>query len=385
MADRVHRRPWGIFLFAVGAAILVTTGVAWIVFPVEYEAFALLKISRYQPTVLDDGAVRTDDDFEIFKRTQVQLVGSYAVLNGTLHDPAIMKLPSVQMHLDDPTTWLKEDLSVDYPDDAEIMRISMRGPDRDDVVAIVDRLTDVYLREIVNRDKQERVEHEEELSRAYAKQKAEYERQLEALATLEKIHQTTGSGAAELRKMVAMDELKALLRQREQISEEIRQTNVEIEIAEARAEMATEVRTGAGAASHVALAEELPVAVLMRKRGVLETQIGIVERQIASQMKVLDGLESFSEEVATKKEEVEALRSIKNRLGAEVDRARVERLAPDRIRLVDRAVLADDAGNAVRRGLAFAAVATCGLLLIAAGLILEWPRRKQVENSAASR
>ncbi len=128
------RRRWPL---ALGLATLVSTlivGTLWYFIPVKYEAFALLKVSGKPPSVLQDSAAAVDE-FAVFKRTQVQLLLSNVVLQGTLRDTAINRLTTIKQQSDDTISWLKDQLIVDYPNDAEIMRIAMKG-ERKDVLLI---------------------------------------------------------------------------------------------------------------------------------------------------------------------------------------------------------------------------------------------------------
>jgi capsular polysaccharide biosynthesis protein len=377
MANSNRRGRWGSLLIAAGVIILLAAGAAWYLVPVRYEAFALLKVASTPPTVLTKGEV-APDDFDIFRRTQAQLVKSHVVLNGTLREPSINALSIVQPHQDDTVGWLSSRLIIDYPNDAEIMRIAMKGEKPDEVKKIVDKVAEVYLREIVYRDKQLRLENEEKLKKAYEKQKADYEMQLAALAKLREIHHTRGSETAELKKSLAMDELNMWLAQRAQITDEIRQTDLEIELAKIRGETTKEVRTGDSVVARgVAAGEPLPLAMLMRKREILQAQLKKAEDRIKGQVQVVASLENFSEKVAAKQEEVEALGSIKNKLGAKLDQSDVERLAPDRISLVDKAVLVDNEGDAVRRYAGLSAAGILGLALIVLGVVLRLPRRRE--------
>ena len=201
------RRRWTL---ALGLGLLVSVvaaGLLWFLLPVKYEAFALLRVSGQRPAILEAGG-SGGEEFDVFKRTQVQLILSYVVLNGTLRERSINQLSVAREHSDDQVAWLKSQLIIDYPNDAEIMRIAMKGEKPSEVVKIVDKVVEVYLREIVYRDKQLRLENEEKLKRAYDNQKADYEKQLAALANLQKIHQTSGSEAAQLRKQMATRNLE---------------------------------------------------------------------------------------------------------------------------------------------------------------------------------
>ena len=85
------RRRWPL---AIGLGVSVATlaaGLLWFFLPVHYEAFALLKVSGKPPAVLEKRAGAADE-FAVYKRTQVQLIRSGMVLNGTLRDTKINKL-----------------------------------------------------------------------------------------------------------------------------------------------------------------------------------------------------------------------------------------------------------------------------------------------------
>ncbi len=229
------RRRW---LLAVGLGLALGTAVAvavWFVLPVKYEAFALLKVEGKPPQILDGGG-RGADEFDIFKRTQVQLLMSNVVLNGVLREPAINRLTIVQQNGDDPVSWLKSQLIIDYPDDAEIMRVAMKGESKNDILKVVDKVVDVYMKEIVEREKQIRRDDENELEKAYERQTAEYQKQLDALKALEAIHKTSGSEEAQLKKMMAMEELNMLVADRSRIVDMIADNSMQLMLATVREE-----------------------------------------------------------------------------------------------------------------------------------------------------
>jgi hypothetical protein len=333
-----------------------------------------LKVSSAPPGVLAESRY-APDEFAIFKRTQAQLVHSSLVLNGTLRDRAINQLPFVR-HVADPVSWLKNRLAIDYPDDGEIMRISLTGENPEDVEKIVDMVADVYLQEIVEASKQMRLADEEKLRRAHEQQTQEYEKQLSALRKLESIHKTSGSEAAQLMKQLALDDLHQALATRARIVEELRQLNVAIAVAEGRATTKTELRTTK--ASEVKLAQanagEPTLEELKLRRTVLEEQHQASEKAVESLAAKVIMMESFSAQVAAKQEELKALQTIKDHVGAQLDRALVERLAPSRVVKVDNAILEDGAGDAMRRNLTLSGVAAFGLLLFTLGMVIRRPR-----------
>ena len=85
------------FLIGSGGLLMLAGAAIWLLVPVRYEAFALLKISRKPPSVLEVHAV-TDEDFAVFKRTQGQLVMSGLVLNGALREKEISNLQTIKEH-----------------------------------------------------------------------------------------------------------------------------------------------------------------------------------------------------------------------------------------------------------------------------------------------
>ena len=88
------------------------------------------------------------------------------VLQGTLRDAQINRLSLIKEHSDDPVAWLNNQLVIDYPDDAEVLRLAMSGTNRDEVVKIVNKIVEVYMKEIVQRERDLRLEHEAKLGRS---------------------------------------------------------------------------------------------------------------------------------------------------------------------------------------------------------------------------
>ena len=133
------------------------------------------------------------------------------VLNGVLRDATINKLSLIKDHSDDPIAWLNDRLVIDYPDDAEILRVAMTGENRDEVVKIVNKIVEVYMKEIVQRERDIRLEHEAKLQRTYQNMTADLQKQQDSLHALEALHNTRGSESAQLKKDMAIEELNNYL------------------------------------------------------------------------------------------------------------------------------------------------------------------------------
>ncbi len=432
----------GFLLISLGVLVLVATAAAWMLVPPQYEAYALLKVSARPPAVLEHRA-GVNDEFAIFKRTQAQLMRSGVVLQGILRDKQINRLSLIKDHSDDPVGYLNDRLVIEYPDDAEVLRVAMTGENRDEVVKIVNKLVEVYLKEIVQRERDRHLEYEAKLARTYANMASELQKQQDSLHALEALHNTPGSESARLKKDMAIEELNNYLDQRTKIISQMDDTRMQIMLRKARRDNAEEARSSeeiietemnkdpviAQAAKELlalreirpdgikdensptakriekleeqikkrneqlrpllekvladkiqdALAEnhvlDLTLPVLEAKASYHETQLKKIDEVIENQVDHVKTLDNFNATVASKQEDMLALQRTTRDLRSELDRIKVEQLAPERIIKLDDAVLAGGQGDALRRNLAASLAAALGLGLIALGAAF-WLRRE---------
>ena len=90
--------------------------------------------------------------FEIYKGTQQQLLTSDVVLIAALRKPEAASLAVVQKE-DDPVRWLAKNLRVDYPGNAEIMRVSLAGDQPEEAAVLVGAVVDAYMNEVVDAER----------------------------------------------------------------------------------------------------------------------------------------------------------------------------------------------------------------------------------------
>jgi polysaccharide biosynthesis transport protein len=439
------RRRWPL---AVGLGALLSSIVAcalWFVIPVKYEAFALLRVSSREPVVLEKGAT-AGTDFDLFKATQSQLILSNFVMNKVLHDPSINQLASVREQADDPVSWLKGQLMVDYPGNAEVMRIGIRTKSKADSLRLVDKVVEVYLKEIVDHEKTLRMANEAKIQRAFELKSTEYQRGLDNLLTLERKFETTGSNAAQIKKKMAMEALNNAIADRSMVVNLLNQNEMatmltetrmqkpvmapeviidmqlegDREIAQMRAQLRSyqdylvqlrETTTNSDATPYVAKIHKevlrLEEAIneikherrprllelfaagagqgdrgamtpeeLKAQREYLQQRLEETTKKVEEKTAEVSGLESFHAAVTAKQEELAGARELKNQLSAEVERIRIEQLAPERILQLEKAV-PDGGGDAIKKYIAmvFAMVFTfAGVLLVVA--VLEFQSRK---------
>ncbi len=227
------RRRWGLALCLGLATGISVAAIVWFVMPIKYEAFSLLRVSNRAPSVLNESYTAVEE-FNIFKRTQVQLIQSPLVLLGTLREKDINQLKLVRENPDDPVAWLKDQLIIDYPDDSEILRVAMKGTSPSEIKKIVDKVVDTYLKEIVQREREVRLANEEKLDRALQTQLAELGTRREALHKAEAAERTAAAEGTVLAKKLAMDQLHDFLAQRSRITAAMAELDMKIHAAEAR-------------------------------------------------------------------------------------------------------------------------------------------------------
>ena len=106
------------------------------------------------PRRLPEGS---DAEFDSFRRTQVEVLRSESVLTLAVRDPSISRHTFLRrMH--DPVEWLKTNLKIDYPNDAELMRVRLFTSQPEDGATIVNAVVRAYLKEVGESDANERRE-----------------------------------------------------------------------------------------------------------------------------------------------------------------------------------------------------------------------------------
>jgi len=435
MARYERGSRFGILSISLGVLILLATAAAWMLVPPRYKAYALLKVSSKPPAVLERRPGATDE-FAVYKRTQVQLIRSGLVLNGTLRDAKINTLSLIKDHSDDPIAYLNDHLVIDYPDDAEIMRITMTGENGHQVVTIVNKIVEVYLKEIVQREREIRREHEAKLHRTYQNMTADLQKQQDSLHALEALHNTSGSESAKLKHNLAIEELNTYLAQRTKIINQMDDTRLQLVLKKAIRDTPEEARSSeeiietemnkdpviAKAAKELlalrekrpdgiegetsstakriseleaqinerkaqlhpmlekvfadkaqdALAENhvlnLTLPMLEKKAEYHEEQLKKIDQVIEKQVEHVKTLDNFNASVAGKQEDMRALRRITIDLRNELDRIKVEQLAPERIIKLDDAILVGERRDANLRNATALLAGTLGIGLIALGV-----------------
>src|SRR5262249_38873562 len=124
--------------------------------------------------------------FEILQRTQLAYLRQHFVLQAALRDPAISSLGALAGK-DDPVQWLTDELDVSFPQNSEVLSISLSGKqDPEDLRTLVDAVTGAYLKEVVFKDQQRRNVTHDALAKSLQKLNAEISTKMESRNDLAK-------------------------------------------------------------------------------------------------------------------------------------------------------------------------------------------------------
>lgn len=217
--DVLHalRRRW-LWIAVLGA---VLPGIAMFVadrkIPVEYTAAAWLRVSLQRPKVVFE--TRDDDPLLRQRQTQATLITSNLVLNAALRREGIAQLPLIAGKAD-PVQWLRQQIRVRFPGEADILEISMKGEDPQQIKEIVNAVKDAYMEQVVNVDREFVLRRKNLLQQSY-------ERTLELVknrsARYEELANAVGSSDSEVVRRKAITALETLADHRRRVNEIRRQ------------------------------------------------------------------------------------------------------------------------------------------------------------------
>lgn len=186
--DLLHalRRRW---LLGLGLGLAVAAGITalvWIFLPVRFEASSALLVSEEDANFLRSSGAK--GDFKDYKKTQVQLVKSPLVIQAALRESDVSGVAMLRAHTD-PVDWLKDNLLVDFPGDANMLQITLRGAEPADLAKVVNAVTNAYLDKVVNEEKAVKLEKRDNLDKLVQ----EYDRDLTDLRRRRRTLESSGS------------------------------------------------------------------------------------------------------------------------------------------------------------------------------------------------
>jgi hypothetical protein len=206
------------FRFSLLAVFLVVTLVAiglGYAFRTRYcHATSLFRVDLQESTLWDSDRQAFDArEFEILKKTQLSLIKSYFVLQAALRSPAVASLP-IFAGKPDPVAWLAENIEADFPGDAEVLEIRLRG-NREldtDIKQVVDAVASAYEREVVFAARARRALMRDALAKSLANVAQELKEQMDTYYAMKKELGSDESADLVLRKQ-DIDTLTGIVRE----------------------------------------------------------------------------------------------------------------------------------------------------------------------------
>jgi succinoglycan biosynthesis transport protein ExoP len=139
-----------VLALALGVVGATCTGAAaWNLVPEpRFQARATVHINSVQEKILGSGG-GNEAQFAHLQKTQMTLVKSQVVLERVFKDPEIRHLSVVRRQAA-PKDWLAGAIEADFKQGAEILTISIKGDEPDDLVVLANAVAKAYLDEFIN-------------------------------------------------------------------------------------------------------------------------------------------------------------------------------------------------------------------------------------------
>jgi hypothetical protein len=271
--------------------------------------YALLAIQHQRPRLPAADAPpreRVDEkEFEAYRRTQAVLIKSRPVLTAALKREGVGKL-SLLKQQPDPVGWLEENLKVDFPENAPILRLSLSGDKHDELAVLVNAVASAYLEEVVANEQREQVRRLAKLDDVFSRYEEKVRNQRERLRRLAEV---LGIPRAE----VLSDQGQALREEQADVRKELRRVRL--------ARVAVEARLRLPPAKDAEETEKKlrgELAVLEAQEKLLAEEVQQLERVASRTAKSLYELQLLQEDIATAEAIYKQLRVEKQHLEIEL-------------------------------------------------------------------
>lgn len=106
------------------------------------------------------------NEYDLIKKTQIALLKSNFVLTSAIRDPKIGGLSLLQSQ-SDPAEWLADNLKIEFPENGEILSISLDGTEgqENELVQIVDAIAKSYQEEVIEKSRMQKLSSRDLLAR----------------------------------------------------------------------------------------------------------------------------------------------------------------------------------------------------------------------------
>jgi capsular exopolysaccharide synthesis family protein len=229
------RRRW-LLASLLGAVVgAIAAIVLWVLFPESSRATALFEVSNEQKSLVFDYSGYNPQSFEILKKTQLAKLSSYYVLQAAVRDPGIASL-SIFAGEPDPVLWLQENLEADFPQQGEILSISLAAnAPPEDLQRLVDEVAKAYEEEVVFDGTQTRLNTRDLLAQTLKKTNEELTDKLQIYLDMAKdLGKAQGTDARDPHTDLMLREIASLQQKKDALESQMMQMQTEFAIMKSR-------------------------------------------------------------------------------------------------------------------------------------------------------
>lgn len=231
------RRRWllalSLAILCSGAAVLL----AWFLLPVNVTVSSMLHVALREPRILDPMGA-SSQEFPLYRKTQSGMVTSRLVLNAALKKDDVAALGVLPRGGEQQIDYLLGALKVDFKAGPELMTIAITGDKPDELVKLIDAITQAYLREVVDKERAAKVKRLNQLEKI----QQNYEDTLKARReTVRQLTLALGSGdpgVLTLKQRYTQEALGFTQRELLTVQSDLRRAKLELETREAKSEPA---------------------------------------------------------------------------------------------------------------------------------------------------
>ena len=173
-------------------------------------------------------------EFLAYQKTQAARIKSRYVLKAALKSEDIKQLELVKGEAD-PVAWLEDEIKVDFKEGSELINISMSGTQPEQLVMLVDAVTQAYLQEVVNLERKKRQEQLDELEDVYRNAKKKLREKRDTLLRLADRLGTSDSQALTQKQLVFLANYGEIKKQHIQVRYDLAKAEARLAAFQARA------------------------------------------------------------------------------------------------------------------------------------------------------
>lgn len=265
------RRRW-ILALCMGSVAAVAAAIAlWFAFPESSSATALFQVSSQQDTIFDVSR-QNQQTYETLKKTQLAKLKSNYVLTSAIRNPSVAGLSALAGE-SDPVEWLQDKLMVDFPQNGEVLSITLSGDELpEELVTLVDAVVKAYKQEVVDALRQRRLANRDLLARSLEKLNGEIKGKLETYLAIARESGRPEGGVRDAETDLLVRDIAEAQKKKDELTSQLYQTQADFVI------MKSEVEDPALLDAQIDEALEKDMQVMM-----LREQIGELQMQLSEQ------------------------------------------------------------------------------------------------------